>query len=215
MGAKTWILVCSDGRAREVLSAKPVLDRGATDAFAHELFGAEKLSALEDGSLGWTNPPDDEVVIGCFPGVAIVAAKEFGIDCPSQLDPRFLKASRGGIVHLHAMHSVVDWFAFAVWRDGRLERSLSLAPDGGIIEDIGARMAFEEPYWAGEHPAVDSDDEGNQYPFPFHPLDLGEAALHAFFGYQLEGYISEDMFDPEQVPLMRYKRGHSGWKFWR
>ncbi|WP_439145646.1 DUF6928 family protein [Streptomyces canus] len=33
------------------------------------------------------------------------------------------------------MHSVVGWFAFAAWGDGRLLRSLSLSPDSGIIEN--------------------------------------------------------------------------------
>lgn len=104
------------------------------------------------------------------------------------------------------MHSVVDWFAFAVWRAGQLERSLSLSPDSGVLEDIGAKMAFELPYWAGEHPAVDANDEDDVYPFPFHPLDLGEAALAEFFGYQLEGFIDESMFEPDEIALMRYKR---------
>ena len=53
---------------------------------------------------------------------------------------------------MHGMHSVVDWLCFAVWEDGRLIRSLSLSPDGGIQENIGEPFAFELPYWAGEHP---------------------------------------------------------------
>lgn len=212
MGAKTWMLVYSDGRAREALRAKPTLDRQATEALARKLFPSEKLDPLEDGSLTWTNPPDDEIVVGCLAGVSIVAAKEFGIDYPSQLDPRFVQAGTGGVIHLHAMHSVVDWFAFALWRAGRLERSLSLSPDSGVLEDIGPKLAFELPYWAGEHPAIDSEDEDYEYPFPFHPLELGEAALNEFFGYQLEGFIDEDMAEPGDITLMRYKRSRK--KFW-
>lgn len=206
MGAKTWMLVYSDGRARELLSAKPVLDRPATAAFARRLFPSEKLAPLEDGSLAWTNPADDEIVIGCFDGVRVVAAMEFGIDYPSQLPSQFVQAGDSGTIHLHAMHSVVDWFAFGIWRAGRLQRSLSLSPDSGVLEDIGEKMAFELPYWAGEHPAVDPEDEDGDYPFSFHPLELGEAALREFFGYQLEGFIDEDMFEPDAVALMRYKR---------
>lgn len=206
MGAKTWMLVYSDGRARELLSAKPALDRRASAAFAQQLFPSEKLTPLEDGSLAWTNPADDEIVIGCFDGVRVLAAIEFGIDYPSRLLPRFVQAGGGGTTHLHAMHSVVDWFAFGVWQAGRLQRSLSLSPDSGVLEDIGARMAFEVPFWAGEHPAIDPEEEDGDYPFPFHPLELGEAALGEFFGYQLEGFIDEDMFEPDAVALMRYKR---------
>ena len=49
------------------------------------------------------------------------------------------------------MHSVVDWLAFAKWKNGELVRSLSLSPDSGILEDIGLRLPFEEPFWSSKH----------------------------------------------------------------
>lgn len=208
MGAKTWMLVYSDGHVRETLGAKPVLDRDATRRFAQELFPSEKLEPLPDGSLAHTNPPNEEITIGCFGNVKVVAAEEFGIDYPSQLPDRFLQAGGKGTIHFHAMHSVVDWAAFAVWREGKLVRSLSLSPDSGVLEDIGPRLPFEQPYWAGEHPAISPEEaeEGIDYPFCFHPLELGEAALNDFFGYQLEGFITPDLIEPEDIPLMRFRR---------
>ncbi|WP_374090999.1 hypothetical protein [Methylomicrobium lacus] len=215
MGAKTWMLVLADSNAREALAAKPQLDREATQELANILFPDEKLQPIGDGDLAYTCPPDNEVHIGCFPRVAIVAAKEFGIDYPSKLPQRFIAAGGKGTVTLHAMHSVVDWFAYAIWVNGKLVRSLSLSPDSGIMEDIGQRLPFEEPYWSGEHPAVDSEDDEEAYPFPFHPLDLGEAALKEQLGYQLEGYIDASLLEPESIPLVRYKRSRSPWwKFW-
>jgi hypothetical protein len=59
-------------------------------------------------------------------------------------------------VILHAMHSATDWLGYAVWQDGVLLRSLSLSPDGGITEDIGAPLPFEASFWAGEHPVASS-----------------------------------------------------------
>lgn len=83
------------------------------------------------------------------------------------------------------------------------------------MEDIGCRQPFEEPYRSGEYPAVDSDDEEDTYPFPFLPLDLGEAALKDLFGYQLEGCIDASLLEPESIPLIRHKRLRSPWwKFW-
>lgn len=215
MGAKTWMLVYSKANAREALLAKPALDRDATLKFAGELFPDEKLQQIADGRLTFTCPPNNELLIGCFPGVSIVAAKEFGGDRPSKLSARFIDAGRAGTLYLHAMHSVVDWFAFGVWRDGTLQRSLSVAPDNGIIEDIGGKLAFETPYWAGQQPVLDDGDaaEGD-YPLPFHPLELGEAALAEFFGYQLEGTDAGALLDPDSIPLMRFKRARSWWKFW-
>ncbi len=213
MGAKTWMLVIADANAREALAARPALDREATRRLAATLFPEEKLEPIEDGDLSHTCPPNNELHIGCFPGVSVIAAKEFGIDYPSRLPQRFIAAGGGGTVALHAMHSVVDWFAYATWANGRLVRSLSLSPDSGIMEDIGERLPFEEPYWSGAYPAVYGEED--DYPFPFHPLDLGEAALQDLFGYQLEGGVDEALLDPASIPLVRYKRTRSRWwKFW-
>jgi hypothetical protein len=214
MGAKTWMLVYADTDAREALKTTPPLDREATSRLAGSLFAGEKLVADGDGALSYTCPPNNEVHIGVFAGVSIVAAKEFGIDYPSKLPERFLTAGAGRAMYLHAMHSVVDWLAFARWNDGRLVRSLSLSPDSGILEDIGQRLPFEELYWSGQHPVDDDDDDGDKYPLPFHPLDLGEAALKEFFGYQLEGFIDPTLLEPHSIPLIRYKR-RGVWRLFR
>ena len=70
MGAKTWMLVLADSNARGALAAKRPLDRGATQNLADTLFPGEKLKQIGDGDLSYTCPPDDEVHIGCFPGVS-------------------------------------------------------------------------------------------------------------------------------------------------
>ena len=216
MGAKTWMLVASDGDAQQQLAACPPLDRARSAQEALRLFPKSRLTPAADGSLTWACPPDDELLIGCFGGLTIVAAKEFGIDRPSRLDRRFLDIASGRTVHLHAMHSVVDWFAFAVWRNGSLVRSLSVAPDNGVIEDIGDRFPFESPFWEGRHPAVDAadEDEAAPYPLPFHPLDLGEAALRALFGYQLEGVDDATLLNSDDIPLLRFKRRKTLFGLW-
>lgn len=213
MGAKTWMLVYSSGNPAEILKSNPRLDREATLAFATRMFPNEKLGPLEDTDLCWTSPPDNEIVVGCFPGLTVLAASEIGIDYPSQLPEKFLEAFPDQALYLHAMHSVVDWFAFAIWKDGKLQRSLSLSPDSGVMQDIGARLPFEEPYWAGAFPAVGPDEDPSDYPFIFHPLELGEAALMGMFGYQLEGMIDPNALEPETIPLMRFKRKKSWWRF--
>lgn len=215
MGAKTWMLVYAERDPREALGASPQLDPKATRKLASTLFPRDTLELVGEGDLSYTCPPDDEIHIGHFPGVSVVAAKEFGIDYPSKLPEHFIARGPGAFVYLHAMHSVVDWFAYAHWRGGTLIRSLSLSPDSGVLEDLGQRQSFEEPYWSGQHPAVDPEEDEDAYPFPFHPLELGEAALAALFGYQLEGFIDNTLLEPDSIPLLRFKRSHSKWKFWR
>jgi hypothetical protein len=208
MGAKTWMLVNADDDPREILNSNPQLDRKATLKLAKSIFPLESLEEIETNSLLFTNPPDDELYVGCFPGLSIVAAIEFGIDYPSQLSERYIRSLPRKMLYLHAMHSVVDWFAYAVWVDGKLQRSLSLSPDSGLLEDLGEKLPFERPFWSGEHPAIDpeEEDEDDEYPFPFHPLELGEAALSALFGYIIEGPGEMGEYDPESIPLLIYKR---------
>lgn len=216
MGAKTRMLITSAGNACETLTKRPSLDRDAAQAYAQSLFPNETLSQIEDGHLSYTNPPDDQLRVGSYGDAKVLAAKEFGMDYPSMLAKQFIPKS--GVTTLHAMHSSVDWFAFAHWIDGRLIRALSLSPDSGVLEDIGEHMEFEKPYWAGEFPAVEEGEE-DEYPFDFHPLELAEAALLHFFGYQLEGYVDRDLVDPEEFPLLRFKRTLNSpnkpwWKVW-
>lgn len=208
MGAKTWMLVYSDGDVSEKLKSNPVLDRVATDMLVQKLFPNENLQVIEDGNLSYTCPPNNQIFAGSFEGFSILAAKEFGIDYPTKIDNRFIDSASKKIIYLHAMHSVVDWFAFAKWENGKIVRSLSISPDSGVMENFGEKLSFEKAYWEGKHPV------GDDYPLPFHPLELGEEALKAFFGYQLEGYIDESLLNPELITLVGYQRKKSWWKFW-
>ena len=213
MGAKTWMLVYANTKVGEALRDNPKLDSEATLQLATSLFPKHKLEPIGEGDLSFTCPPGDEVHIGCFPGVSILAAKDFGIDYPSKLPAPFISAGGSGAIYLHAMHSVVDWCAFAQWINGKLARSHSLSPESGILEDIGQRLPFEEPFWSGQNP-VTVDDAEDVYPLPFHPLELGEAALKEFFGYHLEGFDDPTLLQPESIPLVKYRRMRSWWKLW-
>lgn len=215
------MLAYSDGNPSEHLKSYPEIDREETGRFVADLFPSDELVEIDEGDLSFTCPPDEVLYAGCFDGTKIVAAYEFGLDYPSSLPEAFLSERHGKRVSLHAMHSVVDWFAYAVWENGSLVRSLSLSPDSGVLEDIGEKLAFEVPYWQGEHPVFDPEDEEeeDEYPFCFHPLELGEAALGSIFGYVLEGYNTSEMIEPERIKLLGYRRSRKAkkpwWKFWK
>jgi hypothetical protein len=218
MGAKDWMVFYAERDVPSVLRERPTLDREATERLAARLFPGHTVTALDDVSLLDGNPPDDEVYAAVWPGAMVVCSGELGIDRPSTLDRRFIEAGAGRTIYLHAMHSVVDWFAFAVWQsDGQLRRALSLSPDSGIVENIGDPLPFEEPFWAGDRPAVDPEDDDDEDPYPlaFHPLELGEEALGALFGFVYEGPASVDTIDPEDITLAAFalkprKRGLFG-----
>lgn len=203
MGAKDTMLLYADGPIRPILQAAPPLDRTATRTLVERLYPGHQLLDLDDGNLFESAAPEQSTVFaGCFPGLAVVCAPDVALDRPSTLDPRFRSHFPGRTVYLHAMNSVVDWFAYAVWTgDGSLWRSLSLSPDTGVAENVGAPLAFEAPYWAGERPVDDPDDP---YPLPFHPLELAEDALSALFGFTFEGVAQPDDPDPFGIQLAGY-----------
>lgn len=203
MGAKTALLAFTDNDIRTALSAGVRPDQAETEGLVRQVLPGYTVEPAEGTEL-WeaTYPGDDFTYAAKLPALDIVADRRLAFDRPSELPAHLLELGKGRRIMLHGMHSVVDWLSFAIWEDGELVRSLSLAPDDGVIENIGEPLDFEQPYWAGAHPVEPIpgfDDE--PYPLPFHPLELGEEALRALFGFILEGESRPDDVDGESISL--------------
>jgi hypothetical protein len=212
MGAKTGLLAWTTGSVGDALRDRPAGKTSGerAQALLRRLHPGWRIEPEDDEYANLSEaayPPEDVAYAACFPGLDIVCDRNVMIDHPSQLPAHCLAAADGRTVILHAMHSVVDWLAFAIWKDGVLLRSLSLSPDDGVMEDIGERLPFEAPYWAGEHPLDPDPDWPDQapYPLPFHPLDLGEEALRALFGFIIEGFPEPGDIDAFDVPVHRFR----------
>lgn len=211
MGAKDWFICYADTDVGSVLAGRPELDRTATSELVRRLFPDRTVVETEDGTLAENaNPAEEEVFAAVWPGATIVCTSRAAVDRPSQVAAQFLKEGVGRTVYVHAMHSVVDWFAYGIWApDGRLRRALSVSADEEVIEDVGGRLPFEAPFWAGDFPATDDGD----YPLPFHPLELSEAALDHLFGFVFEGYTGMgdgSSVDPYAVTLAGFQLSGSG-----
>jgi hypothetical protein len=195
-----------EGFPLSFLQAAPALDRQAAQAMVARLYPAHRIARTGDGTLSDdASPPGHHVYAGCLPGLAIVCTTDAAPGRPSRLPRRFLDEAAGRIVYLHAMHSAVDWFAYAIWAgDGTLRRALSLSPGSGIIENTGTPLGFEAPFWAGQHPARDPGSAGQPYPLPFHPLELADDALRALFGFTYEGICHHDDPDLENIVLVGF-----------
>ncbi|WP_033225995.1 MULTISPECIES: DUF6928 family protein [unclassified Streptomyces] len=205
MGAKTGLLLYADGEAPERLRRAGAADHGRTAAMMRQLYPGWEIEEREGTSLpDGVYPPEGRVCAASWPGVEVIGDQRLMIDLPSRLPEHLVAASAGRRLVLHAMHSVVDWLAFAVWEDGRLVRSLSLSPDSGVMENIGQPLPFELPYWSGDRPADVMpwpDEEETPYPLPFHPLDLGEDALRALCGFVMEGLPAPDDVATDAIEL--------------
>lgn len=206
MGAKTALLVFTDGRPADLLRRPPAPDRDRTSALVATIQPGWTGRGGPAGSLSdGIYPPEGLVYAGSFPGIDVLCDQHVMVDRPSQLPAHFREPGAGRRMMLHAMHSTSDWFAYAVWRDGVLLRSLSLAPDYGVIEDIGTPLPFETPFWAGEHPVIPAPPDRSAYPLPFHPLDLGEATLRELVGFVIEGQPIDSDIDADAVQLTGFE----------
>jgi hypothetical protein len=201
LGAKTALLAYATGDPVESLRQARELDPAATHALVaatHPAWEGTASSAVD--LLDGCYPPEGTVYAGSFPGIDILSDQDVMNYQPSEFPARYLDAAAGRRVILHAMHSVTDTFAFGIWEEGGLVRSLCLSPADGIVENIGDPLPFEAPYWSGEHPA------GDRYPLPFHPLELGgDAALRALFGFVLEGRRQPTDVDAGSVKLAGFQ----------
>nr|WSX50732.1 hypothetical protein OG409_18350 [Streptomyces sp. NBC_00974] len=209
MGAKTGLLVYADGDVPSLLRQVGAADLEQTSRTMRRLYPGCEIEEARGSILGeGVYPPDGTTYAASWPGVELVCDRRLMIDFPSQLPEHLVAASAGRRLVLHAMHSVVDWLAFAVWEDGRLIRSLSLSPDSGMIENIGEPLAFELPYWAGDRPADVipwPGEEEQPYALPFHPLELGEDALRALCGFVQEGRPEPEDVDTDSVDLQGFR----------
>jgi hypothetical protein len=213
MGAKTWIIVYSNGDIPSLWQDNLQPKKDSSTEILNSLFPNKKFHAIEKGNLAFTNPGKGKVQIADLGKFLIVATGKVALDHPSKIPQHFINYSNYSHVYVFAMHSVVDWFAFAIWKNKKLVRSLSLSPDSGVMEDIGEPLAFEQDFWSGKHSLKDAEEGEDQYPLPFHPLDFGEAALLNLMGYQYEGYPDLNKVDPETIEMLGFQQ-QSFWKFW-
>ena len=170
MGAKTALLAFADGDLRPALLGATPSDRDEAEAVVREIFSGYDVTSVGATTLGATYPPDDITHVTVLPGGELLCDGRLVLDRPSELPEHLLRVGAGRRIVMHGMHSVVDWLCFAVWEDGKLVRSLSLSPAGGIEENIGEPFDFERPYWDGRHPVEPDPAWGDQdpYPLPFH-----------------------------------------------
>lgn len=203
MGAKSWFIAYWDRDPKLTLAEKPALDRDASLDVLQRLYPGARFDPAEDGRLTFLDPEDEQVLVGCYDGLKIVAHADLAMDYPSDIRRRWLDTELGSTAYLHATHSVVDWFAYGLWRNGRLVRALSLSPGAGVLEQVGEPFPLETTYWSGEHP-VEHEPGEQAYPLPFHPLALAEASLLHHLGFQFEGNIHDWVCDPYDIPILSF-----------
>lgn len=190
MGVSTSILFGWDEDPRGRWDKLPPANRESSKVLGERL-ADRRLEILGEASLADAADPDGRIFVACYPGVSIYCDEALAVDEPSTLADLVALVPHRTVV-VHAMSGGVDGLAFGVWSNGVLVRALSLSPDDGVVEDAGARLALELPFWAGERPVEDEDE----YPLPFHPLELGDEVLVSLVGLDLGGDVADAMMLP-------------------
>lgn len=201
MGAKAGLVHLGEGPPVDALRSFPAPDPDRSAELAATVLGEPVRPAgtrsLAEGGV-W--PEGGTICTAAYEHSALIGYRELCPDRPSDITQWINAVSPTGGACGVFMHSVVDFAAFAVWEHGEIRRSISLAPDSGIIEDLGEPLPFEEPFRAGHH-ALDD------YPLAFHPLHFGETALQALFGFGIESHPRDFAFDPHDLALPAFRPG--------
>lgn len=145
-------------------------------------------------------PPRGHLNVGQVGSTQIIATRDACLFNPTKLHRRYLRWGSTGTMVLLTQQSVYDMFAYARWEDGDLVRSISINPVGGLWEDIGVPEPFELPFWDEAYPVPDD------YPLPFHPLEMSDSALRDVLHLHYESPPGPGLHAPEDVVLQSFSR---------
>jgi len=198
----SFVVRCEGGDVGAILSDRPANDADGAERLVRRLYPGRSVTRDSGGNLMRSaNPQPGLVFVGCFPELDIVCTADASIAWVEAHGDVLFGADAD--TYLHSMNSVMDWCSIAIWQEGALMRAVSLAPDQGILDNTGARLPFEGPYWAGEHPVeFDPAFDEQEYPLPFYPLEFGDDALNYMFGFSYDRPF--DLVNPSEVQLVGY-----------
>lgn len=209
MGFKCTYSAISPGIPREDIWRLPEGGRRQAELAIKELF-SDAYAYARSGSSEDTYPTDEGVWIGTWGDTVLLSA-----------DPELLLGAQWD---LHDglgrwdlnVHSVVDLCQFEVTGGPFGDRQVALYPDMETTFEeacTGHPLPFEEPYLAGEHDEPTDEDDEYAPRIPFHPLELGDAAVLWMFGIMGESPPSDAVVDPLlaersgswEIPMHRFE----------
>lgn len=139
MGERAGILAFGDDIPAR-LRSRPVADIDRTTELVEMIHPGFVVEPIGGNTLLYaTYPPDDVVFASSSADLDIVCDRRLTFDNPSTLPEHLQRIGSGRRIATLGMHSVVDWLSYAAWSDGALVRSLTVSPDGGIIETSASR----------------------------------------------------------------------------
>ncbi len=125
--------------------------RAARDLIERLDVGSYRSLGLTDFDYGMY-PKSGRLVIGAYPGAVIVGHQDwvFGTvtDPTRPLLRNLLKSFPTAELLVMELHSVVNYFGYAYYRDGELKRAYAGSADDGIYIEAGELQPDEQAYFA-------------------------------------------------------------------
>lgn len=201
MGATYEILAFSHQLPRFDLTYQALGTSEDARAGADAIFVGRIGRAIGTTSLlAALHPPTGQIFAGTFGTAMILVGRDVSelLDLPEQT----AAVAAGRSTTRLLMNSAFDAVAVEIWSaEGDTVRELMLTADQGVAIDVGERLHFEVPFWAGQVP----DEHYSTPEMPFHPMSLGEEALRTYFGFVMEGSPHDDDLDAQQIELYGFE----------
>ena len=206
MGMKALLIAVSDGLPRHDLASQPIGSVDASRQVAESLLPGLVGDQLPDGELSECCYPNSGVYVGTFGGTWLMTSQHDSLTSwAPTADDRRRNAYR---VY---MQSTVSLGGFSYWGADGTFREFYGTREKGLLENKGLPLPFERPFWAGDEDDRVAASFGYDN-MPFHPMDLGDAALREFFGFVGEGAPRPDDLDAEEIFLHGFELISPPWR---
>ena len=170
----------------------------------------ERLGLGPYRSLGLTDfdsgvyPERGRLVIGAYDGAAIVAEQDlvFGTvtGATGLILARLLELFPAAGLLVLELHSVVNYFAYASYRQGQLERAFAGSADDGVLVEMGEVQPEERDYFARSvvrDGARSFELDGATWTVDQVGESLAFAMASRFLGEPLDAFAGEDLIVEE------------------
>ena len=179
----------------------------------------QKVESVSDEHYMDIFPAKNKVVIGAYEKGAYIACSELADDLEVGTVTYMVKAMQcypsGNLLAL-ALHSGVNYSAFAYYKNGELQRRFACAAESGIIGQSGKLLPEEEKAYEGEYERDGQRLFPRQFDFQPEPMEftidaVGEEIVFALAARPLGQPL--DRADKECLVTESFTI-KPAWKFW-
>ncbi|MEO0530192.1 MAG: hypothetical protein AAF266_06390 [Planctomycetota bacterium] len=209
MGWKCSFVVATESKDAQLASG-PMHKPSLADQIASTLgdFIADGTTTFEEGCY----PSDGRLYIGAYDGSIIVGDLGIGSEFMEVETPTELATLRSFLpksdVLAFQLQSVVNWYGYAYYKRGNLDRLRVGCADEGVLHDLGNPLPEEEPLFAKSY--VNADGE-QVWPFEYNGEtdEMDHSSMGEEFVFEVSRRVFGerfDSFDHSKLAMSAYRK---------